>query len=143
MDGFSTIGRNGRWPLWEANQGKKVSCGSGVIAMCRLAELTVLAVGAAVGSGIAVGVSPPVDAVGGGGNVAGTEVAVAEEPQATMNTRSMEIRTAGFLRMESFISCPPKFGTPSIFQMVVGESLFRSDFLFTTIAIFAMKYNET
>jgi hypothetical protein len=33
----------------------------------------------------------------------GLGVAVAEAPQAIMNAMSMEIRTAGFLRMESLI----------------------------------------
>ncbi len=79
-----------------------MSWGNGVIAMCRLAELTPLVGAAVVGAGTAVG-APPEAAVGGGA-VATPGVAVAEEPQATMNTKSMEISTAGFLRVESFMT---------------------------------------
>ena len=94
--------------------------------MCRLAELTVLG-GAVVATGRAVGAAvvgaAPDTAVGAAGALvaAGADVAVADEPQATINTRSMEISTAGFLRAESFMTCPPNVGTPSDFQVAVRE----------------------
>ena len=75
--------------------------------MCRLAELTVLG-GAVVAAGLAVGaVVAPGTAVATGVLVAtGADVAVADEPQAIMNTRSMEINTGGFLRVEIFMTQP-------------------------------------
>jgi len=81
--------------------------------MCRLAELTLLG-GAVVATGMAVGgVVDPCTAVGSGALVA-TGVAVAEEPQAMMNTRSIEINTAGFLRLEIFMTQPPCVGITEV-----------------------------
>ncbi len=94
--------------------------------MCRLAELTVLG-GAVVATGLAVGAAvvgaAPDTAVGAAGTAvaAGADVAVADEPQATMNTSSMDNSTAGFLRVESFMTFPPNVGTPSVFQCAAQE----------------------
>ena len=109
VDGFSKIGRIGRWPLTDANQGKNVSWGNGVSATCRLAELNVEA-GIAVACGTGVGADPPVEgrAVGA---AADSGVLVAEPPHATRKTRNIEISTAGFLRVESFMTSPPNIGT--------------------------------
>jgi hypothetical protein len=109
VDRFSNMGLKGKLPSDVANQGKKVSWANGVIARCRLLLLTTPVDDDVVGVGIAVG-APPEASVGGG-----AVVAVAEEPQATMNTRSIEISTAGFLRMESFMTDPPRVGTPNKF----------------------------
>ena len=86
--------------------------------MCRLDELTPLG-GAVVGAGTAVGAPP--EAVVGAGAVVATGVAVAEEPHATMNTKIMDISTAGFLRVENSINQPPVVGFPRIFQAAVWE----------------------
>ncbi len=91
--------------------------------MCRFAELTALG-GAVVDTGLAVGaavVGPPGTAVGAAVVAAGPDVAVADEPQAIMNTRSIEISIAGFLRVESFMTYPPNVGTPSNFQAATQE----------------------
>jgi len=86
--------------------------------MCRLAELCVIA-GAVVAAGIAVGCAAAaaagavvawaagaVVAWAAGAVVAwaaGCDVAVADDPQAMMKTKSMETNTAGVLRIGSFM----------------------------------------
>ncbi len=120
---FSKKGLKTKCPLEVASQGKKVSWGRGVMARCKLFWLTALT-GAVVGAGTAVGtavgavVGTPGTAVGAGTAVA-TGVAVADEPQATMKTRTIENSTAGFLRVVSSMTQPPDIGTPSIFQVAV------------------------
>ncbi|PKB71902.1 MAG: hypothetical protein BZY87_03070 [SAR202 cluster bacterium Io17-Chloro-G6] len=92
--------------------------------MCRLAELTPSVGAAVVASGMAVGgaVVDPGIAVGSGVFVAeGADVAVAEEPQATMNTKSIKISTTGFFRMGSSILNLTVFGTPSIYLAAIRE----------------------
>ena len=69
----------------------------------------VTAVGAAVAPGLAV----PAGAVVGAVTACG--VAVAEEPQATMNTRNIEISATGFLSVESFMAQSPDIRTPGNF----------------------------
>jgi len=110
-----------------------VSWGNGVTAICRLAELNVdtgalVACGTAVGAttgavvdpGIAVGEGAVVDA--GMAVAAGAEVAVADEPQATMNTKSIVMSTKGFFRMGSSITQPPKIGTTGNYQFAAQET---------------------
>jgi len=108
-----------------------VSWGNGVTAICRLAELTVdtgalvgcgTAVGAVVDPGIAVGATEGA-VVDAGMAVAGDgEVAVAEEPQATMNTKSIVMSTKGFFRMGSSITQPPNVGTTGNYQFAAQET---------------------
>jgi len=88
--------------------------------MCRLAELCVIA-GAVVAAGIGVGCAAA-DAAAAGAVVAwaagavvawaagavvawaaGCDVAVADDPQAMMKTKSMETNTAGVLRIGSLM----------------------------------------
>ena len=110
-----------------------MSWGRGVIAICKLAELTV-DTGAFVGCGTAVGaagaVVDPGIAVGAVGAVVdagmavgdGAEVAVAEEPQATINTKSIVTSTKGFFRMGSSIIQPPKIGTTGNYRFAAQET---------------------
>jgi len=83
--------------------------------MCRLAELCVIA-GAVVAAGIGVGCAAAgavvawaagaVVAWAAGAVVAwaaGCDVAVADDPQAMMKTKSMETNTAGVLRIGSLM----------------------------------------
>ena len=81
--------------------------------MCRLAELCVIA-GAVVAAGIAVGCAAAAAAGAAGAVVAwaagavvawaaGCDVAVADDPQAMMKTKSMETNTAGVLRIGSLM----------------------------------------
>ena len=60
----------------------------------------------------------PGPAVAAGAMVgAGADVAVADEPQATMNTKRMDMRTEGFLSRERLITLPPDDGTLSTIQV--------------------------
>jgi len=111
-----------------------VSWGSGVRARCKFAELTVDtgalvgcgtavgAVGAVVDPGIAVGATEGAVVDAGIAVAAGGDVAVAEEPQATMNTKSIVTSTKGFFRMGSSITQPPNVGSTGNYQFAAQET---------------------
>ena len=82
--------------------------------MCTLAELTTVDA-AVVAEGLAVGgaVDAVVD-VATGARV-GAGVAVAAEPQATMNAKRMKIKTLRFRKVERFMTKPREIGTLSTF----------------------------
>ena len=110
---FLKIGRKTRWPLDDAFQGRKVSCGMGVIAKCRLFSVRTVEgsrVFSAAGAGVASACAgaAAVDSGAAAGSVAAGAVvaagaggAVAAPPQARTNnrnnTRGVTVNSFGFL----------------------------------------------
>jgi len=103
--GFSIIGRKTKCPLCDAFHGKNVSCGIGVITTCKLLSVLLSCTTGALSAalGFAVGAALLVLAAGlaAGSDLVG---AVESEPHATRNTKSIEISSAGLIKMDHFMS---------------------------------------